>query len=150
MMGGMEWLLEIGLCMLLAATLFHAVRLERALGVLKRDRAALDELVAGFNGATRAAESGIERLRAAADGAGRHIAKQTETAAALKEDLGFLSSRGEALADRLEQLVRMARPIAEAPRLSVVQDARASGAQAEPRVRSQAERDLIRALRTAR
>ena len=35
-MVGMEWLLEIALVALLAATLFHAVRLERALGVLKR------------------------------------------------------------------------------------------------------------------
>ena len=37
-MADMEWLLEIALVALLAATLFHAVRLERALGVLKRDR----------------------------------------------------------------------------------------------------------------
>ena len=41
----MEWLLEIVLVVLLAATLFQAVRLERALGVLKRDRVALEELV---------------------------------------------------------------------------------------------------------
>jgi len=46
-MAGMEWLLEIALIGLLLATMFHAVRLERALGVLKRDRAALEELVAG-------------------------------------------------------------------------------------------------------
>ena len=67
----MEWILELALVALLAATLFHAVRLERALGVLKRDRAALQELIAGFNASTRQAELGIERLRAAADGAGR-------------------------------------------------------------------------------
>ena len=66
----MEWLLETALLVLLAATLFHAMRLERALGVLKRDRAALEELVAGFNSSTRAAEQGIERLRAAAEGRG--------------------------------------------------------------------------------
>ena len=56
----MEWLLEIALIGLLLATMFHAVRLERALGVLKRDRAALEELVAGFNDSTRAAEQGID------------------------------------------------------------------------------------------
>ena len=44
----MEWLLEIVLVLLLAATLFHAIRLERALGVLKHDRAALQELVCEF------------------------------------------------------------------------------------------------------
>ena len=101
-MPGMEWLLEIVLVVLLAATLFHAVRLERALGVLKRDRAALEELVGGFNASTRAGRAGIERLRAAADGAGRQIARQIEAATALKDDLPFLSQRGERLADRLD------------------------------------------------
>ena len=71
----MEWILEVVLVFLLAATLFHAVRLERALGVLKRDRVALQELVVGFNASTRQAELGIERLRSAADGAGQQIAE---------------------------------------------------------------------------
>ena len=79
-MGGMEWLLELALVGLLAATLFHAVRLERALGVLKRDRAALEDWSTGFNASTRQAEVGIERLRAAADGAGRQIARQVDAA----------------------------------------------------------------------
>ena len=55
-MAGMEWLLEIALIGLLLATMFHAVRLERALGVLKRDRAALEELV------VRAQEVGLALL----------------------------------------------------------------------------------------
>ena len=53
----MELILELVLIALLAATLFHAVRLERALGVLKRDRVQLQELIAGFNASTRQAES---------------------------------------------------------------------------------------------
>jgi hypothetical protein len=148
-MPGMEWILEIALIALLAATLFHAVRLERALGVLKRDRAALESLVAGFNASTRQAEIGIDRLRAAADGAGRQIARQTDAATALKDDLAFLMERGERLADRMDGLVRAARPLAavESPR----QPALAEPEPAEqPRVRSQAERDLLKALRMAR
>ena len=113
----MEWLLELALIVLLAATLFHATRLERALGVLKRDRATLEALVAGFNASTRQAEDGIERLRVEADGAGRQIARQTELATGLKDDLSFLTERGERLADRLDRLVRTARPlVADAPR----------------------------------
>ena len=77
----MEWLLETALLGLLAATLFHAMRLERALGVLKRDRAALEDLVVSFNSSTRAAEQGIERLHAAAEGAGRQVQRQAEVAA---------------------------------------------------------------------
>jgi hypothetical protein len=176
----MEWLLETALLILLAATLFHAMRLERALGVLKRDRAALEELVDGFNSSTRAAEQGIERLRAAAEGAGRQVQRQVETASGLKDDLLFLTERGERLADRLDLMVRAARPLA-----SVAAPSSAPAAPPEPApyaaeepvvdesdppaasvaalssvagpwapggtgLRSQAERDLLRALRMAR
>lgn len=167
-MHGIGWALEVGLVLLLTATLVHAVRLERALGVLKRDRAALDQLVSGFNAATRQAEDGVERLRAAADGAGRQIARQVDAAGALREDLGFLIERGERLADQIERAVRVQRAIAAepAPRSETmrVEIPRTELARTEParserprlpadepaRVRSQAERDLLRALKVAR
>jgi hypothetical protein len=126
-MAVMEWVLEVALVALLAATLFHAVRLERALGVLKRDRSALQDLIDGFNTSTRQAELGIERLRGVAEGTGLQIAGQLDAAVALKDDLTLLIDRGDRLADRI-----------------------ADADQAEPRVRSQAERDLLKALRMAR
>jgi len=141
----METILEIALLGLLAATLFHAIRLERALGVLKRDRAALEQMIAGFNTSTRQAEAGIERLRGAADGAGRQIARHLEEARALKDDLTFLMDRGGRLADRIDTLVRSGRPLAtEAPPM---------GPRVPPEpasLRSQAERDLLKALRMER
>jgi hypothetical protein len=144
----MAYGLDIALILLLAATLFHALRLERALGMLKRDRAELEPLIASFNASTRQAEAGVERLRHAADGAGQQIARRIETATTLRDDLTYLAERGEALADRLDALVRAARPLAtEAPHLSVV--GRGDGS-AQPRARSQAERDLLKALRMAR
>ena len=146
-MAAMEWILELALVALLAATLFHAVRLERALGVLKRDRVELQELIGGFNASTRQAEAGIERLRTAVDGAGQQIAHQVDAALTLKDDLTLLIDRGDRLADLLDSLVRAGRPLAgTTPRLTVVSDADT----AEPRVRSQAERDLLKALRMAR
>jgi len=163
--GGVEWLLDVALIVLLAVTLFHALRLERALGVLRRDRAALEELVASFNASTRQAEQGIERLRAATDGAGRQIARQLDAAGALKDDLVFLIERGERLADRLDGLVRAGKQIApEAPRAALPEYPRAEtiGADqpaitafgephaADSRLRSQADRDLMRALRLPR
>ena len=152
-MAGVEWLLETALVVLLAATLFHALRLERALGVLKRDRSALEELVAGFNASTRQAEAGIDRLKSAADGAGRQIAKQIDGAGALKDDLVFLIERGERLADRIERLVRAGQPLAAAAVTSrpVAMQAAANADEAAPSgVRSQAERDLLKALRRAK
>jgi hypothetical protein len=154
-MPGMEWALDILLVVLLAATLFHAVRLERALGALKRDRSALEALVGTFNASTHAAESGIERLRVATEGAGRLIQHQIEIATTLKEDLTFLVQRGEGLADRLDELVRAARPTiaaSEQPasRAPYQRQAERATREEEPRVRSQAERDLLKALRMAR
>jgi hypothetical protein len=156
-MRGMEWMLDIALVILLTATLFHAIRLERALGVLKRDRAALETLVATFNASTQAAESGIERLRVASEGSGRNIQRQIDTATTLKDDLTFIVQRGEGLADRLDELVRATRPTlamaehpssrsAYMPQAATVERA----GREEPQVRSQAERDLLKALRMAR
>jgi hypothetical protein len=171
-MGGMQWILEVALIGLLAATLFHALRLERALGVLKRDRAALEDLVRAFNTSTRDAEAGVSRLRDAVDGAGRQIARQIEAAGALKADLVFLNERGEQVADRLDGTVRAAQPLlAKAPRRAEADYAMARQPYSragdypepaaepaprelvpaeEPRLRSQAERDLMKALRLAR
>ena len=147
-MAGMEWILEVVLVLLLAATMFHALRLERALGVLKRDRAVLEDLVASFNASTRQAEAGIDQLRVAADGAGRQMARQIDTVVRLKDDLVFLLERGETLADRLDSLVRAGRPLAaEALRPIHAGD---DDPATLPRVRSQAERDLLKALRMAR
>ncbi len=163
-MPGMELVLNIGLVILLAATLFHATRLERALGVLKRDRAALEALVATFNASTVAAETGVERLRATTDGAGRQIQRQIDLATTLKDDLTFLVQRGEGLADRLDDLVRAARPEISKAGFARPDFARADSMAAyaapsrvaarepmeAPRGHSQAERDLLKALRMAR
>ena len=171
-MQGAQWVLEAALVLLLGATLFHALRLERALGVLKRDRAVLEELVEGFNDSTRQAETGVERLRHAADGAGRQMARQIETGQRLRDDLAFLADRGDKLAERLESAVRAARMVADG---AVLPGAASPAAQAappqgirsaaqgphlapivepdddnQPILRSQAERDLLRALKGAR
>ena len=159
-MSGMEWLLELVLIGLLAVTLVHALRLERALGLLKRDRATLEEMIAGFNASTREAEGGITRLREVADGAGRQITRHVQLAQELKGDLGYLVERGEKLADRLDRSLRAGRAVAAeaspaptyAPRQPALAAEAEAGAGAEPvpRGRSQAERDLMKALRMAR
>lgn len=139
----MEWTLEIVLVMLLGATLFQAIRLERALGVLKRDRASLEALVVDFNASTHQAENGIQRLRAAADSAGRQIESHIAKSVSLKDDLSFLTDRGGRLADRLDALVRTARPMTQ-DRPGGMPDTNAS------KNVSQVERDLMHALRMAR
>jgi hypothetical protein len=144
-MDGMEWLLEVVLVFLLGATLFQAVRLERALGTVKRDKAAFESLMDGFNASTSQAQTGIQQLCAATDGAGRNIESQLSRSLSLKDDLAFLSERGDRLADRLEILVRAARPLA--------QDRQPAHRQPEVKSSNTAdstEQDLLNTLRMAR
>jgi len=166
-MGGAQFLLEGALVLLLGTTLYHAMRLERALGVLKRDRAVLEGLVKGFNDSTRQAEDGVAHLTAATEGAGRNIARQIEQAQRLRDDLTFLTERGERLAERMEAGVRASRMAADqaamaGPAVTFGNQAGRAAVSAVPagfvaeaeapggRLRSEAERDLQRALRAAR
>lgn len=143
----MERALEIVLVLMLATTIFHAFRLERALGVLKRDRVALEALVSGFNRSAEEAGQSVERLHEAADGAGRQVALQITAATRLQDDLRFLIERGDRLADRLDASLRSQHPQPDPvtlPPLALV------GATPPPRAQSRAERDLLKALRLAR
>ena len=164
-MSAPEWLLEALLVVLLAASLMHAVRLGRALTALRRDRARLEALLDGFNDSTRLAEESIERLRLAAEGAGRHLTRQIERASLLREDLTLLTDRADKSADTLERGVRGRRladpemPASlrepQSARSTVVRPPQALRSvdgmtTSEPRVRSKAERDLLRALQMSR
>ena len=163
----MHWVLEIGLMGLLVATLVHLLRLSRALAILKRDRGPLEELLAGFAASTREAHDGIDHLRETADHVGRRLAQQTEVGSALRDDLAYMVERAERLADRLDHLVRQSRPFEQSRSFEQVQRHAApqiqpaytpAPARAEPmesyeppasspKMRSQAERDLLQALR---
>jgi len=131
-MSALEWAVQIAVIALLGATLPMAWRLDRMLRALRADRAALEQGAAGLGEASRHAEAALIRLRATAELAGRQVAERVAGAEAIREDLRYLVERSEALADRLEGAVQAARPLA---------------AEAGPQpVRSDAERELIRAL----
>ncbi|MFH5925192.1 DUF6468 domain-containing protein [Roseomonas xinghualingensis] len=131
-----EWILQGALLALLVAALPFAVRLERGLAALRRDRSALADGAQGFEAVTREAQLALSGLRGALETQARQVA-MAET---LREDLRFLVERAERLADRLEGLVRQGRPAASQP----------AGTTEEAVPRSQAERDLLQALRMVR
>lgn len=145
-MGLADMMLEFGLIGLLVLTLVHCVRLQRALGSLRQDRQALHDAIAGFDTGTRQAEAGLMRLRGVAE----ELGGQTAKAATLREDLAFLSERGESLADRLDGLVRAARGLG----VSAGGDAGPPRSAAPPegigKLRSLAERNLLAALQGRR
>ena len=143
-MGWLEWMLQLAVVALLLGAMPFVLRLERELRAVRRDRGALDGSAAGLTDASRLAEAAAIRLRATAETAGRQIAEKLAAAEPLRDDLRYLVERAEALADRLDGLVRTARPNAGAPGLPMVP---AEAVQPAP---SHAERDLLRALRLAR
>ncbi len=143
-MGNIDWILEVVLVGLLGVTLVHAIRLERALGSLRQDRNALGDAIAGFDDSTRQAEAGITRLHAAASESAHVLGQRLEHGASLRDDLQFLIDRGTTVADRLDTLVRATRSPSGG-----AMPAPSAQAAAEPKVRSQAERELLMALRGA-
>ena len=136
-MTALEWFAEIIVIALLAVTLPMAWRLNHMLRALRADRAALEQGAAGLGEAARQAEAALLRLRATTELAGRQVAERVAGAQTIAADLRYLLERSETLADRLEHAVHQARPLA-------------GGTPAAPAapagVRSDAERDLIRAL----
>ncbi|HET6309242.1 MAG TPA: DUF6468 domain-containing protein, partial [Rhodopila sp.] len=72
---------------------------------------------------------------------GKQIQSQLAKSVALKDDLSYLTDRGERLADRLDRLVRAARPAAVE---------RPAAETAQTKSVSQVEKNLLQALRLAR
>jgi hypothetical protein len=144
----LEWGLQVTLLVLLGAAIPFAIRLERALREIRKDRAAMESSAQGLSDAAAAAESAILRLRATAELAGRQVQERVTTAEPLRDDLRFLIERAEGLADRLESVVRAGRPMAghePPPAPAAARPTREPPSDAGP-LRSQAERDLLRAL----
>ena len=108
----------------------------------------MDTSAQGLSEAAAAAESAILRLRTTAELAGRQVQERVTTAEPLRDDLRFLIERAEELADRLESIVRASRPMAghaPPPAPAATRPTREPPSDAGP-LRSQAERDLLRAL----
>jgi hypothetical protein len=143
-MSAIEWAAQALLLLLLLAAIPFAWRLERRIALLRDGGGELAEGARGIAEATEAAEAALTRLRATAEQSGRLVAERIAAAERLRDDLAFLTERAELLADRLDGLVRDARPLLPA----AAPAAPAEPAPAAPR--SEAERELLRALKGLR
>jgi hypothetical protein len=144
----LDWGLQLALLLLLGVAIPFAIRLERALREIRKDRGAMEASAQGLSEAAGAAEAAIMRLRATAELAGRQVQERVTAAEPLRDDLRFLIERAEGLADRLESVVRAGRPMAghePPPAPAAARPTREPPSDAGP-LRSQAERDLLRAL----
>ena len=149
-------IVDILVAVLLVVTIAYAMVLNKRLAKLRGDKAKLEKLAANFRDSTARAEESIHKLKHTAD----LLQARIDKAQALRDDLAFLIDRGGQAADSLEDLVRETREaVGVKPRSirpgAVEAPARPAPGPAKPIVedeedgRSQAERDLLRALRSA-
>jgi septal ring factor EnvC (AmiA/AmiB activator) len=139
----LEWAAHAALVALLLVIIPFAWRLEKRIAVLRGAGGDLRDGAADIARATEAAEAALARLRATAEQSGRMVAERIATAEKLRDDLAFLTERSEVLADRLDGLVRRARPLAG-------EGAAPAPAAPDRTARSEAERELLRALQGRR
>ncbi len=122
----LEWFADAILAILLTATLVMAIRLDRALRVVRRDRAVFEALITNLGSATNSVKLGIQALRNEADRAAEQIERRSEDADKLATDLSFLIEAADRAGARLELGRQM--PPAEAPAQPVVETPPAPGA----------------------
>lgn len=154
---------DLTVAVLLLATIAYVAVLNRRLGLLRDDKAQLEQLIQGLNTAAASAQSGITELREATNEVGRDLDKKVTVGQALRDDLNYLIERGGSLADRLEGTIRARRTetpprVPEAARPPAVRpggedkvmplraDVESQSADRRASPISRAERDLIRAL----
>jgi len=162
-------IIDIAVAVLLVVTIAYAMMLNTRLNRLRKDKKDLENLARTFGESTQRAEENLNQLRTVAQA----LDIQMQRAQTLRDDIAFLADRGGSTADRLEELVREARDglgvVPKPPSSSAAQPRKAPGV--EPRgleaqepdrstarnqdkgdgiePRSDAERELLRALRDA-
>lgn len=153
-------IIDIAVAVLLVVTIGYAVTLNRRLQRLRKDKKDLENLARTFGESTIRAEENINQLRTVAQA----LDIQMGRAQSLRDDLAFLNDRGGSAADRLEELVREARDgLGVVPTPPSAGQTKAAPASKSPKApltaskeeseniegRSEAERELLRALKDA-
>ncbi len=138
--------LDVLVAVLLVITIGYAMVLNRRLGNLRRDKAELERLATTFGKATARAEESIGKLKKTADA----LRERIDNAQALRDDLAFLIDRGGSAADRLEETVRAARKEGGSRPRPALKKAVAAEGNGKIKPKSEAERELLKALQAAR
>jgi hypothetical protein len=97
------WITDAVLAVLLISTLVMAIRLDRALRVVRRDRAVFEALISNLGSATNSVKLGIQALRHEADRAAEQIERRSEDADKLATDLSFLIEAADRAGARLDE-----------------------------------------------
>ena len=97
--------LDITFAVLLIVTIGYAIVLNRKLGSLQKHKDDLERLAMTFSQSTARADDSIQNLKRTTE----NLQNKIDKAQGLRDDLSFLVDRGSMTADRLEEGVRGAR-----------------------------------------
>ena len=97
-------LIESLLVLLLAATIYFAIRLNRRLTVLRVEKEQLEKLITQFELVADRAHSSLSGLRATADHVKSDLDDATNKSHAMRDELAFLIERADINAEKLAQL----------------------------------------------
>lgn len=139
------------IAVLLVTAIALAMILNRRFAGLGRDRLEFARLAQEFNAALAKAEASVACLKTTAAG----LEAENRRAAAHEEDLRQLVERADAVSDRLEACLRASRPqgnVTVMPGRAEADPGRGNRAKPAAAIapRSEAERDLLQALRFKR
>jgi type II secretory pathway pseudopilin PulG len=104
-----EMMMDIAIIALLVPTIIYTWMLNKRLRAMRQSKQEMEKLIEAFNQSTIRAETGIPRLRAAAEGSGQKLQAQVEKARSLRDDLAFMVERAETMANQLENNISAVR-----------------------------------------
>ncbi len=97
--------LEIGLCILLAATLVYCVVLERRLMTVRQGQQDLKKTIGDLNASIASAGASLRALQAAAGNVGEVLDRKVTSARAAIDELSLVAASGERIAQRMERSI---------------------------------------------
>lgn len=104
-------ILDMVVIVCLGATIAFAILLNKKLATIYKSREELQEFLKQFTASMEKADAGVKDLKGIGESVFKAAQEQMKIAAALKEDLSFLNERGEELAERLDNGIRLARTL---------------------------------------
>ena len=97
-------LIEVLLVLLLTATIYFAIRLNKRLTVLRVEKEQLEKLITQFELVADRAHSSLSGLRATADQVKSDLDDATNKSHAMRDELAFLIERADINAEKLAKL----------------------------------------------
>lgn len=104
-------MIDVIVIVLMGATIFYTMLVNRRLTSLQEGRDQLQTFVESFGESLQQAERSVKELKETGQSIYEVIQKESDAAVRLRDDLVFLTERGEQIADELDKSIMSSRAI---------------------------------------